>query len=172
MIEEAFIFPEDPQPRWANPEHTMIRAMIIFPRVSEDPVPYTALQVNPGAPHSETIFDILASGDLGIPVAPYVAPPEIVPASISDRQFAHELRARSLITQAEALAFVARGELPAALSALIAALPTQQARDDAELLLAGATSFERGHPLTATLAAGFGWTSQQADEFFIAAAAR
>lgn len=75
-------------------------------------------------------------------------PPPPVPESISDRQFAMEARDRGYITQAEALAFVSTGTLPAALVDIITALPTPEARDDAELLLAGATVFERSHPLT------------------------
>ncbi len=172
MPEMSFILPEDPEPRWANAEQTQIDCLVIFPHLGEEPVHYTAAASDPGWEHSERIFEILANEDLGIPVGPYVPPPEPVPPSISDRQFAHELRVQGVITQAEALAFVSRGELPAGLSALIESLPTQQARDDAELLLAGATVFERRHPLTAVLAAGFGWTEAQTDNFFRAAAAR
>lgn len=172
MPEMNFIIPDNPEPRWANPEKTQINCLVIFPHLGEQPIPYTAAQSDPGWQHSEAIFEILAHGDLGIPVADYVPPPEPVPASISDRQFAHELRTRGLITQAEALSFVARGEIPAPLQALIDALPTAQARDDAELLLAGATVFERAHPLTAIFAAGFGWDETQTDDFFRAAGAR
>lgn len=172
MPELAFIIPEDPAPRWANAEGTAIECRVIFPDISPDPMPYTAAQSDPGWTHSEKIFGIFAHNDLGIPVAGYVPPPEPVPASISDRQFAHELRKRGVISQAEAVAFVARGEFPAALSGMIAALPDQTARDDAEILLAGATIFERSHPLTAAFAAGLGMNSAQTDDFFRDAAKR
>lgn len=97
-----------------------------------------------------------------------VATPVII---ISDRQFAQALRDRSVITQEEAVAFVATGTLPAQLVTLVAALPTQQVRDDAELLLAGATQFRIDHPLTPVLAAGFGWDAEDVLEFFAEAAA-
>lgn len=91
---------------------------------------------------------------------------------ISDRQFAHQLRDQGIISQAEALAFVKQGAVPVALETLIAALPTQAERDDAELLICGATTFQYAHPLTASLAAGFGWDVAQTIAFFRAAAAR
>jgi len=91
--------------------------------------------------------------------------PEPASLSISDRQFAHQLRNMGVITQAEALAFVARGELPAQLAAIVSAMePT--ARDDAELLLSGAVVFHRNHPFTEAIGTAFGWTSEQIDEFF------
>ena len=149
----------------------MVDVRVIFPHIDMTARDYTAAQSDPGWEHSEEIFARAVAGEFGA-IWPYVAPPAPVPASISDRQFAHELRARGIISQAEALAFVARGELPSALAALIAGLPAQDARDDAELLIAGATVFERAHPLTVTLAAGFGWSADQTDDFFRAAAGR
>ncbi len=165
-----YIIPADPKPRWANAEKTMIDVWVIFPHLSNEPALYTAAQSDPGWEHSEEIFARAVAGEFGA-IWPYVAPPEPVP-SISDRQFAHELRARGMITQAEALAFVARGELPGALAALIAGLPTQAERDDAELLIVGATNFDRDHPFTKTLAARFAWSSNDIDDFFRAAARR
>ncbi|MCA3184385.1 MAG: hypothetical protein INH13_12335 [Cupriavidus sp.] len=171
MMRLPYIMPADPQPRWVNAEKTMIDVRVIFPHLSNEPALYTAAQSDPGWEHSEEIFARAVAGEFGA-ICPYVAPPLPVPASISDRQFAHELRARGIITQAEALAFVARGQLPGALAALIAALPTPSARDDAELLIVGATNFERAHPFTKTLAARFGWSSNYIDDFFRAAAGR
>ena len=175
MPELTFLYPEPfsaIEPRWANAEHTKIDCNIIFPHIGPDPIRYTASQSDPGWEHSEAIFETLAGGTLGVPVAAYIPPSLPVPTSISDRQFAHELRAREIITQLEAVAFVARGEIPSALAALVAALPSQRERDDAELLIAGATVFERAHPLTQSIASGFGWTSEDTDDFFRDAAAR
>lgn len=78
---------------------------------------------------------------------PAIPPPPGVD-QISYRQFAMEARDRGFLTQAEAVAFVSSGTIPSFLAAIISALPTQQERDDAELLIAGATVFERYHPLT------------------------
>lgn len=88
-----------------------------------------------------------------------------VPRTITRRQFAHGLWKQGLATLAEVKAFVKRGEFPASLQALVDGLPVEQ-RDDAEILIAGAVIFERDHPLTAALAASFGWTSQQTDDFW------
>lgn len=175
MAEFPFFFPEPfsaIEPKWANAEQTRIDCNIIFPHLGEEPVRYTAAASDPGYEHSELIFATLAAGTLEVEIAPYVAPPAPVPQSISDRQFAHELRIREIITQAEALAFVKTGALPAPLQTLLAGLPSQAARDDAELLLAGATTFERNHPLTAVFAAGFGWDEAATDQFFRDAATR
>lgn len=76
-------------------------------------------------------------------------PPEV--DAISDRQFAMEARDRGFLTQAEAVAFVSSGALPTFIVAFIASLPTQAARDDAEITIAGATVLERHHPLTLAL---------------------
>lgn len=102
---------------------------------------------------------------------PLPAMPTVFPLGpISDRQFAHALWKQNVITLDEAMAFVKVGELPAALSALLAALPADQ-RDDAELLIAGSTTLERLHPFTAILSEAFGWTDEVTDEFWRVAAA-
>jgi hypothetical protein len=72
--------------------------------------------------------------------------------SISDRQFAQALALSGTITEAEALAWAARGELPAAMEAALAKIPEAGGhRFGARMMLAGATTFERSHPLTAQL---------------------
>lgn len=93
---------------------------------------------------------------------PVSAPdPVPVPSAISDRQFAQQLAIEGVITQAEALAWAARGELPDALEALVAQLGEQQF--SARMLLSAATAYERGHPLTATLGGLLGYDGAQLD---------
>lgn len=87
----------------------------------------------------------------GMVCHPPEPPATEVPLSISDRQFALVSRDLGLMTQEEALAFVSSGAIPAVLGEFIASLPTQAARDDAEITIAGATSLERYHPLTLAL---------------------
>lgn len=99
------------------------------------------------------------------------APPPPVPQSISDRQFAHVLALQGLITQEEALALVKTGDVPAALQALVDEIPDPTIKFSAQMLLAGATVFERDHPMTAQLAAGLGMSSEQVDDLWRAAAA-
>lgn len=101
---------------------------------------------------------------------PLLAPlPPVVPSSISDRQFFQALAIQGVITNSEALAAVKTGDLPAALKNLLSTLdPTQ--RFSAEMLLSGATVFNRGHPLTDALAKAMSWTNTQLDTLWIDAA--
>ena len=96
-------------------------------------------------------------------------PPVVVPATISDRQFAHGLWKQSVITFEEARDFLKVGQMPAALAALVGQMPAAQ-RQDAELMITGSTVFERAHPFTAAIAAAFGWTDEVTDEFWTYAA--
>ncbi|SOR29850.1 conserved protein of unknown function [Methylorubrum extorquens] len=73
---------------------------------------------------------------------------------ISDRQFAQALALDGIITKAEALAWAARGDLPEAMTDALAEIPEAGGqRFGAHMLLAGATTFERHHPLTDALGA-------------------
>lgn len=92
-----------------------------------------------------------------------------VPQTISDRQFFQQLAIAGVISQEEALAAVKTGDIPAALSGFIAALD-DAARFSAEMLLSGATVFQRNHPLTNAVAMAQGMTADQVDEFFRQAA--
>lgn len=89
------------------------------------------------------------------------APPP-VPASISDRQFFQQLAIMGVITEAEALAAVGPGVLPASMNALIEALPAPM-QFPVRILLTGAVTFERNHPMTPVLGGAFGWDDAQLD---------
>ena len=100
----------------------------------------------------------------------YTPPPQSVPliapiSPISDRQFFQQLAIAGVITQSEALAAVRTGAIPSVLQALVTALPADQ-QFAAQMLLSGATVFERNHSLTNTIGASYGWTSSQIDQFF------
>lgn len=97
---------------------------------------------------------------------PIVAP---VPASISDRQFAQQLAVLGTITEAEALAWAARGDLPEAMEIAVAGLAAE-ARFSARMLLSAATSYERGHPLVPAVGALLGYDAAQIDDLWRAAA--
>lgn len=96
------------------------------------------------------------------------APP--TPPSISDRQFFHILAIDGLITEAEALAAVKTGDAPAAFETFIASLPEGD-RFNARMLLEGATTFERSHPLTAAFGGMYGMTAEQIDDLWRRASA-
>lgn len=98
-----------------------------------------------------------------------VAPPAPVLTRISDRQFAQQLAVLGTITEAEALAWAARGELPDAMEAAIAALPEGD-RFGARMLLASATTYERAHPLVAQLGALLAYDDADLDDLWRAAA--
>lgn len=93
-------------------------------------------------------------------------PPEPVPASISDRQFAQGLALKDIISREEALAFVRTGTMPDALKALVEGIPDEGTRFSVEMLVSGATVFERHSPFVDQLASGYGWSPQQTDEFW------
>jgi len=93
----------------------------------------------------------------------------LVPASISDRQFYQQLAVNGNITQAEALAAVTTGTIPAAMAALVQQLPSGN-QFAAKMLLSGATVFERAHPLTSTLGQMYGMDAAALDLFWQQAA--
>lgn len=97
--------------------------------------------------------------------------PEPTPSEIADWQFAGELRDRGIMSQEEAVAFSGRGEIPARLAQLIAGLPEDE-QDDTTLLLSGAKTIQRAHPLVAKIAPAFGWDEAATDDFFRKAGAR
>jgi hypothetical protein len=98
-------------------------------------------------------------------IAEYV-PPVVIPVKISDRQFFQQLAKMALITQQEALSAVKTGDVPAAMMTFINALPADE-QWDAQMVLCGATEFERAHPLVAAFAAAQGMTSDQTDQLWI-----
>lgn len=103
----------------------------------------------------------------GVP-DPYVPPAPSVPQGISDRQFFQQLAVTGIITEAEAVAAVSTGTIPAALQALVDTLPAD-ARFGAVMLLSGAVTFSRSHPLTEAIGAAHGMTQEQIDELWSAA---
>lgn len=76
--------------------------------------------------------------------------PAPVPMSISDRQFFQQLAIDGLITQAEAIAAVSIGEIPAGMQVLIDQLPNGL-KFGATMMVSGATEFRRDHDLTETI---------------------
>ncbi|QNQ40963.1 MULTISPECIES: hypothetical protein [Brucella] len=94
---------------------------------------------------------------------------DIVPEEISRRQFFQQLAVAGIITNAEALAAMKSGTVPQALQAIIDALPTEQDRFTAEMLVIGADTFNRLHALTETVRLAMQWTEEQRDSFWLEA---
>lgn len=108
--------------------------------------------------------DALAAQLAALPTAPAAGLP-----AVSDRQFFQALALAGTITQAEALAAVMTGTLPAGIEAAVAALPEAE-RFAARMLLSGATTFERGHPMVAQLGAALGYDAAALDALWREAA--
>jgi hypothetical protein len=66
-----------------------------------------------------------------------------------------------VITEDEALAWAARGELPAALVSALESIPAAE-RFNAKMLLSAATTYERNHYLAATLGGLLGYADAAA----------
>jgi hypothetical protein len=96
------------------------------------------------------------------------APPP-VPSTISRRQLLIALTAAGLISEAEALAAARTGEVPAAIDAVFARLPPEQALA-ARITWATMTVVERDHPLVQAVIDAKIATAEQVQALFTAAA--
>lgn len=148
-------------PRWSNAEHTMVDVEATFDTIG--PVPFTAHPTN--GEFGPTIFAAAIDGEYG-DIAEYVALEiEPVPDSISRRQFFQQLAVQEIITKAEALAAMQTGVIPAPLQAIIDTLPEEN-QFEAQMLVIGADTFNRAHPLTEVVRLALGWTEEQRNNFF------
>lgn len=94
----------------------------------------------------------------------------IVPQSISRRQCAIEMRERGMISPQEALDMVKYGEMPDMVRELIEHLPEEE-----RILIEtdfAADSYYRNNTLLVSLMTATGATSDDIDDFFVAASAR
>lgn len=93
-----------------------------------------------------------------------------VPSFITARQFLIQLAVSGIITEAEALAAARLGEVPAAIDAIFAALPEQQALG-ARITWARMTTVPRSDPLFVVAGPALSLSQADIDDFFRAAAA-
>lgn len=100
------------------------------------------------------------------PVLPYVEPPPPVPGVISRRQFYQGLAVTGKISQAEALAAIKTATLPAALQTMLDGMTDEGAKFEADMLLSGASDFNRSHPLIMVIAITQSMTEQDVDDFW------
>jgi hypothetical protein len=108
----------------------------------------------------------------GVRPEAYVPPAALVPTIISDRQFAQALALAGTITEGEALAWAARGELPQAMEEALDHIPDANGqRFGARMMLAAATSYERHLPLTEQLGGLLGYDAAALDALWTRAAA-
>lgn len=130
-------------------------------------IPFTAVKEDSEAYGREIFSQAAPTAE---PFAPPPPPQQEVPETISDRQFFHVLAVDGLITEAEALAAVKTGDAPAAFETFISSLPEGE-RFNARMLLEGATTFRRDHPLTNAFGAMHGLTPEEIDDLWRRAAA-
>lgn len=138
-----------------------------FPASDQHP---DAVRYGPIQANGETIYVDALGGEPSVAALNSVLnPAPAVPAQISDRQFFQALAMADTISQAEALAAVKTGDIPAQMQAVIAGM-AEADRFNAEMLLAGATVFVRANPMTEALRAAMGWSAEQTDELWRVAA--
>lgn len=119
--------------------------------------------------HAYQTGGTLIDGVYTAPVVENLPPPlSVTPQTISDRQFFQQLAILGIITQDDALASNA-AVIPPPLLAIINAMPMDQ-QFNAKMIISGATVFERYNPLTVAIGTAYGWTEDQIDAFFVAAA--
>lgn len=128
--------------------------------------PYHVIKTDPLYEEAKSLAQSMGSA---LPNEPDPEPVEWAAGSISDRQFAQQLAVLGTITEAEALAWAARGDLPEAMEAAIAALPESD-RFAARMLLSSATTYERSHPLVPVLGGLLGYDAEEIDDLWHAAA--
>ena len=93
--------------------------------------------------------------------------PEPVPESVTDYQFAWQASAEGIITRDEALAWTARGEVPATLQAAVnRAVPDPDERFGVQMLLVGAKTYQRQNSLVPLLGAVFNKDAAGLDQFW------
>lgn len=86
-----------------------------------------------------------------------------VPAEISDRQFFQQMAIEERITKQEALDAVGSGIIPPAMDGLVDQLPQEQ-QFAARMLIRGATTFRRDHPVTELIGQIYGMSQEAIDE--------
>ena len=104
----------------------------------------------------------------GNTIEPYVPEPVIepIPDEISRRQFFQQLANMEIITREDALAALTSGAIPAPLQTIINALPSDDDKFNAQMLVIGAQAFNRRHPLAEIVRQAMQWTIEQKDDFW------
>lgn len=91
------------------------------------------------------------------------------PQWVTDKQFFQAAAQTGIITQDEAVTFMANGAIPSALATAISQLPAGE-QFAAKMAIIGARNFYRADPLVIALSAAMGQTSAQVDTLFTLAA--
>ncbi|WP_313194509.1 hypothetical protein [Shinella zoogloeoides] len=92
--------------------------------------------------------------------------PDPIPDEISRRQFCQGLAVAGLIAKQEAIAFIQGSALPSAIQAIVDGMTDEEAAFEATMLLLGAGSFFRSHPLVLIFAMAQSMTETEVDNFW------
>jgi hypothetical protein len=97
-----------------------------------------------------------------------VPDPSIIPQTmtISKRQFYQQAAVDDFITTTEALAAMQIGTIPPLLMNVVNTITVNSEKFKAEMLLTGASDFQRDHPLTLTIGSALSLSNTQIDTFF------
>lgn len=98
--------------------------------------------------------------------APSFPVPELVVEEISRRQFCQGLAVAGMITKPEAIAFIQGAAIPAAIESIVDGMTDEEAAFEATMLLLGAGSFYRSHPLVLIFAMAQSMTETEVDDFW------
>jgi|SRR5215471_8337322 len=107
-------------------------------------------------PQNATLDEVIAAHD---PTA------TMIPTTVSNRQFFQAMAQQGYITQAEAMAVIKTGDVPASMQAYIDTLPADQ-QFGATMSLCGNTTIERYADAFQQYAAYEGWTDAQVNDLF------
>ncbi|GAA0600003.1 hypothetical protein [Paenochrobactrum glaciei] len=154
---------------WYDAEKSLLGGEVEFSHIGRAPCSITA---NYATQAGRELWDEALAGLHG-EIAPYVEPepePEPIPEEISRRQFFQQLAVMEIITKAEALSALTSGSIPTALQVIIDQLPTEDDQFNAQMLVIGAHSFNRAHPLAEIVRQAMQWTVEQKDDFWSEAA--
>lgn len=156
-------------PKWVNAENNRIVLTVKFAELEEE-VPFLA-SPNDVEPHGVTLYNNAVAGLYGT-VAAYVAPPAPptpIPTEITALQFILQAATDGIITQSEALSAAQTGAVPTLIQAVFDTLSSEQSFA-AKVRWARMTEVPRTDPLVAAVGAALNMTTQEMDDFFIAAA--
>lgn len=134
--------------KWANPEHTILDVDVVFKELeSMGAVPFTTVP-DADTKHGVEIWTKAIAGDYGT-IPEYVAPPPVIPDRVSSRQFGLQLIAMNL--KASVDAWIAEQDAS-----------TQWAYEKS-------STFVRTDDMMQAGFAALGFTTEQIDQFFLAA---
>lgn len=131
-------------PRYSNAESTAVLLDCEFSHFPGEVMPFNAT-ANDIEPHGKNIYARAIAGEFG-PIAPYVAPPPVVPRMVTMRQ--------------AKLALLQQGLLASVDSAI------NQAGDAAKIEWQHATEVKRDNALVTAVASQLNLTEQQLDDLF------